>query len=106
MAEADDAGLRRDAWWLALAPALFLVHFGAVYAFNALACRFGGLPSVTAVVLALTAIAAAVLLWRGTRARSRGRGGFVAHTVHGVCVLAALGMLLVALPVLLVAPCA
>lgn len=65
---APDRGARTGAWHLAVPPAVFLVHFGAVYGWTGLACglgwaaqRWGGVGLVHIGVLLLTAAALAVL---------------------------------------------
>lgn len=57
-----------SAWHLAAPPAVFLVHFGAVYGWTGLACglgwaaqRWGGVTVVHIGILLLTALALAVL---------------------------------------------
>lgn len=56
-------------WRLAVGPAVFLIHFSAVYGFNGLACAFGwhrqtvaGLPLVPSSVVMFTLLTVG-LLW-------------------------------------------
>jgi hypothetical protein len=124
LAPAFDPGANRGAVRLAVPPAVFLLHFSAVYGVNALACRFhwpptlAGLPLVPAVVAALTLLAIALVLLvahRGQRHSTEGetaseydlaaRRAFVAKAASMVAWLAAAGMLVVALPVLVARPC-
>lgn len=120
----DGEGAAGDAMQLALAPAVFLLHFGAVYAMNALACNFGwsaarwqGIGAIVLGVALLTLLGAATLLWRLPAARAepaedvqdpydpRERRHFLARASRMTAWLALAGMVLVALPVLLARNC-
>jgi hypothetical protein len=115
----------RTSLLLAVGPAVFLLHFSAVYVANAIACArgFGG-AGVPEVVLAATLVASVLLLlvplaeWRAVRNRRArhhsdvrevdpvARRAFVGHLAARIALVALLGVWLVALPALFAQPCA
>lgn len=119
----DDRSASTDAWRLAAPPALFIVHFAAVYGWTGLACAFGwagtqwgGLGLVPLGVIVLTALAMGVLWWAmpPTVPESRDvahpydpgeRRHFLATASRMTGWLALAGMALVALPSLLARTC-
>jgi hypothetical protein len=67
-------------WWLALSPALWLVHFVACYATVALWCakavaRAGGLGAARTAVVIYTLLALAAVIAAGVRSYRRQRSG-------------------------------
>ncbi len=116
----------RDALHLAVAPAVFLLHFGSVYGFSGLGCAFGWegawLPALGAVplgVLALTALALIALFALRPKHRPppeaaddvaapydpRERSHFMAMAARMTTWLAAAGVVAVALTSVLAQPC-
>lgn len=91
---------------LALAPAVWLVHFTAVYALATLACErlAPGVVAATALALAVFFVAGLVD-YRRWRARG-GEGDFVARINVLLCALSALATLWVAFPAFVLPPCA
>jgi hypothetical protein len=116
----------RTSLLLGVGPLVFLLHFSAVYAFNAVACARGSGPAgVPAFVLAASIVASALVLlvvfaerrhWRapggggGHSDRAEydppARRAFVGHLAGRIALLALVGIWLVALPTLLAQPCA
>ena len=83
-------------------PALWFLHFGAVYGFTALACARGfphAVPWVIAVLTVVLAAASAVLLLTSKK-------DFVGWLTAALGAFALAAILLQALPALLVPPCA
>lgn len=120
-----DPRANRSAAVLAILPAVFLLHFSAVYGANALACRFGGSgswadwPRVPLVVGGLTLLALLVVGWAARSAPGgategatereydfAARRAFVGKTTVMLAWLVAAGVLAVASTVLLAQPCA
>jgi hypothetical protein len=110
---------------LGAGPLVFLLHFSAVYAFNAIACArgadAGSVPvfvlgaSVTASVLLLLVVLAERRHWRRPPPRrdpdriefdAEERRAFVGHLAGRIALLALVGIWLVALPILFAQPCA
>lgn len=113
--EGPDPQARAQAWRLALPPAVFLLHFGAVYGWAGVGCAFGWgdtrlgpLDGVGLGVLALTLLALGLLGWGWPRrvphapeeaARPydpRERAHFMATVTRMTAVLAGVGVLAVA----------
>lgn len=110
-----------DAVRFAVPPTVFLIHFGALYGLQGLACAFqwgdGSSGFVGAMLIALTAVAvAAVWLARPRAAPPPGqdvldpydpaeRRHFMASATRGLCWMAIAAMVLVTLPVLLSPQC-
>lgn len=114
----------RTSLLLGVGPLVFLLHFSAVYGFNAIACaRTGGAGSVPTFVLIATLVASALVLLvplverRHLRRPPRldhsdrveydppARRAFVGHLAARIALLALLGIWLVALPTLFAQPC-
>jgi hypothetical protein len=91
---------------LALPPAVWLTHFGAVYLFASVACERLVLwaTHVTAAALALFATTG-LLEYRRWRSLGGGPAAFVSLTNLLVCALAALAALWVAYPAFVLPPC-
>jgi hypothetical protein len=122
---AVDPAAVRSAAAMTVGPAVFLVHFGAVYGFNALACAFGwsasrvaGVGLVPAFVAIATVAAVALVLLVAHRVPDRStegvtdreydqraRGEFVLKMRVMIAWLAASAMVLVALPVAVTHSC-
>jgi hypothetical protein len=81
-------------------------HFGVIYAFTALACARGFTQFVPAAIAGATLVAlAAIAIGAGPALRGRSRPGFERTLTRGIAALAAVAILLQALPVLLVPTC-
>lgn len=96
---------------LALAPAVFLAHFLAVYVLVSLACPAGLESAVRPGIVVVTAAALTFYAGfaRASRRRRQGPGGtlvFLGSVNMLLCALSAVGTAWVALPALWVAPCA
>lgn len=109
---------------LGVGPLVFLLHFAAVYAINAIACaRTGGAGSVPTLVLIATLVASVLVLLVPLAERRHlgrqpahdhsdraeydppARRAFVGHLSGRIAVLALLGVWMVALPTLFAQPC-
>lgn len=113
--EGSDPGARAQAWRMMLPPAVFLVHFGAVYGWAGLGCAFGWgdarlgpLDGVGLGVLVLTLVALVLLAWGWPRQvphapeevaqpyDPRERAHFMASVTRMTAVLAGAGVVAVA----------
>lgn len=121
----NDPPQRPRAALLALPPAVFLLHFAAVYAFTGMACalgwharHLGPFALLPAVVVGLTVVAAGGLLLAMPRAQPPprhpdtaprddvfARARFLSTTTRMTTALSLAGMVAVALPSLLTPGC-
>ena len=91
---------------LALAPAVWLAHFLAVYLIATLACEHAAPGAALATALALAAfLTAGIVDYRRWRARRGDTAGFISATSLLLCALAALATLWVAYPALVLPAC-
>ena len=92
---------------LTVAPAVWLVHFTAVYVVASIACARLPAATLAATAVALVLYAGAALL-EARRRHDAGNGtaAFVSRTQVLLCVLAAVGTLWVAYPAFVLPPCA
>jgi hypothetical protein len=88
---------------VAYGPLIWLVHFGILYGFNALACARGFPGAVPWVVAAATLILAVPV---GLLVLGKRKGQFVDWLSAALAALSLLAILWQALPALMVSPCA
>jgi hypothetical protein len=91
---------------LAIAPAVWLAHFVAVYGLATLACEQAAVGAAAATAVALAAFLATGIVDYGRwRASPEGTAGFVSSTSLLLCALSALAALWVAYPAFTLPSC-